>query len=90
MKLGVYSVVLGDMSLEDACAYLENSGVQMIEIGCGGFPGKAHCDPEVLLADDQKLREFGEIIARHHLQISALSAHGNPQFCLQKSCKFRL
>ncbi len=87
MKLGVYSVVLGDMSLEDACAYLEDNGVQMIEIGCGGFPGKAHCDPEVLLADDQKLKEFQETIANHHLQISALSAHGNPVHPQEKIAK---
>lgn len=77
MKLGVLTVVLGDMPLEEACTYLENSGVQMVEIGCGGFPGKAHCDPEVLLNDDQKLKEFQDTIARHNLEISALSSHGN-------------
>ncbi|WP_230398590.1 sugar phosphate isomerase/epimerase family protein [Novisyntrophococcus fermenticellae] len=78
MKLGVFTVVLGDMGLEDACAYLEKSGVQMVEIGCGGFPGKAHCDPEVLLNDDAKLKEFQDTIARHNLEISAMSSHGNP------------
>lgn len=77
MKLGVLTVVLGDMPLEEACTYLENSGVQMVEIGCGGFPGKAHCDPEVLLNDEEKLKEFQDTIARHNLEISALSSHGN-------------
>lgn len=78
MKLGVFNPVLNDKSFEEACAYLEEHGVQMIEIGCGGFPGKAHCDPQVLLNDPQKLEEFQDTLRRHHLEISALSCHGNP------------
>lgn len=78
MKLGVFNPVLNDKSFEDACAYLEKHGVQMVEIGCGGFPGKAHCDPEVLINDDRKLEEFKDTLKRHHLEISALSSHGNP------------
>ncbi|MDR2515248.1 MAG: sugar phosphate isomerase/epimerase [Christensenellaceae bacterium] len=78
MKLGVFAVLLGDRSLDEACAYLKKSGVQALEIGCGGFPGKAHCDPVELLADEGKLRAFQETIARHGLEIAALSTHGNP------------
>ena len=50
MKLGVFTVPLGGMSLDEACAYLAAKGVQMVEIGCGGCPGNAHCDAEVLLS----------------------------------------
>ena len=39
MKLGVLTVALGDMSLDAACKFLSEQGVQMVEIGCGGFPG---------------------------------------------------
>lgn len=77
MKLGVFTVVLGDMSLKEACAFLEENGVQMVEIGCGGNPGKLHCDPEVLLNDEDKLNEFVNTIKDHNLEISALSSHGN-------------
>ena len=77
MKLGVFTVLLGGMPLEEACAFFEKHGVQMVEIGCGGYPGKAHCDAAELLADDAKCQAFLETIHRHHLQISALSAHGN-------------
>lgn len=77
MKLGVFSVVLGALPLEKACEFLHSKGVQMIEIGCGGHPGKAHCDPEILLNDETKLQEFKDTIAKYELQISALSAHGN-------------
>lgn len=77
MKLGTFSVVLADMSLEEACEYLSKNGVQMIEIGCGGFPGKAHCDPDVLLNDEKELEKFKNTISKYNLEISALSSHGN-------------
>lgn len=78
MKLGVLTVVLGDRSLEETCAYLEAKGVQTVEIGCGGYPGKAHCDPDVLLEDDEALEKFKNTIANHNLEISGLSCHCNP------------
>lgn len=77
MNLGVFTVVLGDMALDDACHFLEENGVQMVEIGCGGFPGKAHCDAAALLADEKKQKAFMDTIQKHNLQISALSSHGN-------------
>ncbi|MFA9380790.1 MAG: sugar phosphate isomerase/epimerase family protein [Acetanaerobacterium sp.] len=78
MKLGVFTVLLGEKSLDDALSYLKGKGVEMVEIGCGGYPGRAHCDPDVLLADDGALEEFRQTIARYDMQISALSVHGNP------------
>ena len=77
MKLGVLTVPLGGLSLDEACRYLSERGVQMVEIGCGGCPGKAHCDPEVLLNDDEACKAFLDTVHKHGLQISALSAHGN-------------
>lgn len=77
MKLGVFTVVLGDMPFDKACSFLAEQGVQMVEIGCGGYPGRAHCDPDILLNDPVKLKEFQDIISKNKLQISALSAHGN-------------
>lgn len=77
MKLGTFTVALGDMSLDQACKFLSENGVQMVEIGCGGFTGKVHCNPEVLLSDEGKLKEFKVTIAAYDLEISALSAHGN-------------
>ena len=42
MKLGVMSPVLGGMSLRQMIEYLSSLGVQSLELGCGGYPGKAH------------------------------------------------
>lgn len=78
MKLGVFNPILGGLPFEEAMAYLAQNGVQAVEVGCGGFPGKAHCDPAVLLADEEKLEAFRAVFEKNHLEIAALSAHGNP------------
>lgn len=78
MKLGVLTAALQDMPFDQACEFLSSKGVQTVEIGCGGFPGKAHCDPKVLLNDEKALEEFKEILKRNNLSISAMSCHGNP------------
>lgn len=78
MKLGVFAVLLADRSLDEALKYLKDSGVQAVEIGCGGYPGDAHCKPAELLADDKKLKEFKATIDKYGLEISALSCHANP------------
>ena len=77
MKIGVFNPIVQDKTFEEACAYLSAKGVQMIEIGCGGYPGKAHCNPQELLHDDAALEEFKATLKRNNLEISALSAHGN-------------
>ncbi|NLP45699.1 MAG: sugar phosphate isomerase/epimerase, partial [Epulopiscium sp.] len=78
MKLGVFTVLLGDQPLEKALAYLKKSGVQAVEIGTGGFPGTAHANPKELLEDEKKLEEFKNTIEKYEMEISAFSCHGNP------------
>lgn len=77
MKLGVLTVLFGNKPLDEVCRYLKGLGVETVEIGCGGFPGKAHCDPEKLLNDEQALKKFLADIHDNGLEISALSCHGN-------------
>ena len=77
MKLSVFSVLLSDQPLEQALAFLKSQGVQAVEIGCGGYPGKAHCDPAQLLADEAKLAAFKAAIESSGLLLAALSVHGN-------------
>ncbi|MBO4283139.1 MAG: sugar phosphate isomerase/epimerase [Clostridia bacterium] len=78
MKLGVLTNLFGKMSLEEALTKFEALGIEAAEIGCGGYPGKAHCDPKILLNDKKALDEFKATLARHHIELSNLSAHGNP------------
>lgn len=78
MKLGVFTVLLGGKSLEEALDYISKSGVQAVEIGTGGYPGNAHANATELLADSGKLAAFKELIKKYGMEISALSCHGNP------------
>ena len=78
MKLGVFTPVLYGQPLEKALEYLHSRGVQMAEIGVGGNPGDTHCKPKELLADSKKLAAFQELFRKNEIEISALSAHGNP------------
>lgn len=77
MKLGVFTVLLAQRSLEDALKYLSESGVQAVEIGTGGYPGNAHADPDELLADPSKISAFKDLMKKYNMEISALSCHGN-------------
>ena len=78
MKLSVLTGLLYDMPFEKAAAYLSRNSVQAVELGVGGFPGNTHCNPEILLHDKAKLRDFKQILADNGLEIAALSCHGNP------------
>lgn len=78
MKLGVFAVLFGERSFEEALDYIAESGLETVEIGCGPYPGKAHCDPALLLSDPSKLNAFKNAVTSRGLEISALSCHGNP------------
>lgn len=77
MKLSVFAVLLQDKPFDKACEYLASQGVQAVEIGCGGFPGKAHCDAKEFLAHPEKTTEMQNTLKKYHLEIAALSTHGN-------------
>ena len=40
MKLGVLTNILADVPFADAAEYFASLGIQAVEIGCGGYPGK--------------------------------------------------
>ena len=58
MKLGVFTTLMSNKPLKDALDYFASIGIEAVEIGCGGYPGKAHCNPAELLADEKKFDEF--------------------------------
>ena len=78
MKLGVFAVLFSAQPFEAALDRIVDLGLDAVEIGCGAYPGSAHCDPKKLLADDKALAAFREALSRRNLTISALSCHGNP------------
>ena len=78
MKLGVLTNLLGNEPADKAFGYFASLGIEELEVGCGGYPGKDHCDPKELLADDKKLDEFKALFDKHGLKLNCLSCHGNP------------
>lgn len=78
MKLGVLTNMLGGWPLEKALAYFTSLGIEMVEIGAGGYPGKDHADPAVLLNSETELQKFKDLLAKYNVEISAISCHGNP------------
>jgi sugar phosphate isomerase/epimerase len=78
MKLGIFTVLFSQKPFEEMLDYVAESGVEAVEIGVGGYPGNAHCNPDELLADEGKRKAFKQAVESRGLMISALSAHGNP------------
>ena len=78
MKLSVLANLYGAKSLDETLQILTGLGVHTVEIGAGGYPGKAHCNPEELLADEKKFEQFVATFKKYDVEICALAAHGNP------------
>lgn len=78
MKLSVLANLYGAKSLDEALKIISGLGVNSVEIGAGGYPGKDHCNPRELLADGAKLEEFKATFEKYGVEICALACHGNP------------
>ncbi|MBQ3225634.1 MAG: sugar phosphate isomerase/epimerase [Clostridia bacterium] len=78
MKLGVMNPVLNSYQFEEALKYLSDLGVDMIEIGAGGYPGDAHLKPTELIGQPEKVAEYLSLLSKYNIEISALSCHNNP------------
>ncbi len=77
MKVGVFTALLSNVSLDQVLAKLKPLGVQTVELGAGNYPGDPHCKLSML--DDAKaLGEFKKKLADNGIGISALSCHGEP------------
>ncbi|WP_336343974.1 sugar phosphate isomerase/epimerase family protein [Halalkalicoccus ordinarius] len=80
MDIGVLTVPLGDRSIEEAFSYLDGIGVDAVELGAGGYPGRDtdHFDREAYLDDEDRQRELYDLLEEYDLRISALASHNNP------------
>ena len=78
MQLSVMSPVLSQMDLDEALGYLHSLGVDSLELGAGGYPGKAHMDAEDFLAHPEKIEDLKDLLKKHNMKLSAIACHGNP------------
>ena len=79
MKLGLFTPIFGKLSFDELLNELAHyPAIQALELGCGGWPGSSHINPDELLASPIKAREYRARLNDAGLTISALSCHGNP------------
>lgn len=78
MKVGIFTALFGDKTLQETLDIVQAEGIEAIELGVGAYPGRPHLEVEKLLESQQARDEFLGEINRRNLVISALSCHGNP------------
>ena len=77
MRVGVFTPLLSQMSLEDVLKKLATYDIHTVELGTGNYPGDAHCKLS-MLDNGVELTRFKKTLEDHGASISALSCHGNP------------
>ena len=77
MRVGVFTALLANLSLDDVIKKLKSLGVTTVELGTGNYPGDPHCKLS-MLENEGALKEFQKKLADNGFSISALSCHGNP------------
>jgi sugar phosphate isomerase/epimerase len=78
MKIGVFTVLFGELSFEEALDRAVAAGVTAVEIGAGGYPGSHHCPVDELLANASRREAYLNAISSRGLILSALSCHYEP------------
>lgn len=78
MKLGVFTPLFSQLSFEEMLDKVAAAGLEAVEIGTGGSPGRAHCDIDALLASEEARQEYLGKLAAKNITISAFSCHNNP------------
>jgi sugar phosphate isomerase/epimerase len=77
MKVGVFTPLLSQLSLDDVLKKLKSYEITTVELGTGNYPGGAHCKLS-MLENAAELADFKSKLNDYGVTISALSCHGNP------------
>ncbi len=77
MKVGCFTSLLAQFSLDQVIEKLKTLGISTVELGTGNYPGDPHCKLE-MLSDKKALKEFKQKLEDNGFTISALSCHGEP------------
>ena len=79
MKIGIFTNLYRELPLAEALKLYSELGITDVEIGAGGNPGNEHCDSKRLLSDENAFNEWVATVKKYHMNITALSVHGNPR-----------
>ena len=77
MRVGVFTALLAQLSLDDVLKKLTSLHIDTVELGTGNYPGGPHCHLS-MLENRAELAEFKQKLNDRGFTISALSCHGNP------------
>jgi sugar phosphate isomerase/epimerase len=77
MRVGVFTALLSQFSLDQVFEKLKTLNINTVEIGTGNYPGDPHCKLS-MLKEAKALKEFKMKLEDNGFSISALSSHGNP------------
>ena len=77
MRVGVFTPLLSQLSLEDVLKKLKSLNIDTVELGTGNYPGDPHCKLS-MLDNEKELTEWKKALDDNGFKISALSCHGNP------------
>lgn len=78
MRIGIFTALFGDKSLDETLDIVQSEGIQAVELGVGAYPGAPHIEVDRLLESDAARSDFMRKISDRGLIVSALSVHGNP------------
>lgn len=78
MKIGIFTALFGDKTLEETLDIVKAEGIQAVEFGAGAYPGHAHLNVAKLLEDKGERDRVLKEVEKRGLTISAISCHGNP------------
>jgi len=77
VKVGCFTALLSQFSLDQVIDKLKSLDISTVELGTGNYPGDPHCKLS-LLNDRKALKEFKQKLDDNGFSISALSCHGEP------------
>ncbi len=78
MKIGIFTALFGDKSLDETLDLAHSEGIEAVEFGAGAYPGSAHLPVTKLLESKAERDALLKKVADRGLTISAISCHGNP------------
>jgi sugar phosphate isomerase/epimerase len=78
MKIGIFTALFGDKSLDEALTIIKKEGIQAVELGGGAYPGASHLAMDKLLGSKAERDKLMKKIESRGLELTAISCHGNP------------
>ena len=77
MRIGVFDTIFGEAPLDEVLDAILALGVDAVELGAGGYPGRSRV-PSGLSESAAARDRFRASVADRGVVVSALSCHGNP------------